>query len=99
MMKRRALIWLPFVSRRRLDASTEPEISLPISGLTMKDLRDTFDESRGKGVHEAIDIHAPRGTPVLAVVKGRIRKLFLSKPGGLTIYLFDEREKYCYYYG
>jgi peptidoglycan LD-endopeptidase LytH len=77
----------------------ELQIALPIAGLTKKDLRDTFDEPRGKGRHEAIDIMAPRGTPVLAVVRGTIRKLFLSKPGGNTIYLFDEREEYCYYYG
>ena len=48
--------------------------------------------------HEAIDILAPRGTPVLAVVSGTVRKLFLSKPGGNTIYQFDEMGVYCYYY-
>ena len=79
--------------------STEAHLALPIAGLTFKDLRDTFEEPRGKGKHEAIDILAPRGTRVLAVVRGTIRKLFLSKPGGLTIYLFDEQEIYCYYYG
>jgi murein DD-endopeptidase MepM/ murein hydrolase activator NlpD len=63
------------------------------------DLQDTFDDSRGDDhSHEAIDIAAPRGTPVLAVADGVIRKLFLSKPGGLTIYQFDRREEYCYYY-
>ena len=40
----------------------------------------------------------PRGTPVHAVVSGTIRKLFLSKPGGNTIYEFDEMGVYCYYY-
>jgi murein DD-endopeptidase MepM/ murein hydrolase activator NlpD len=75
------------------------QLAVPIAGLSMKDLRDTFDERRGGGRHEAIDILAPRGTPILAVVRGTIRKLFLSKPGGITIYLFDEREEYCYYYG
>ncbi len=40
----------------------------------------------------------PRGTPVHAVVSGTIRKLFLSKPGGSTIYEFDETGVYCYYY-
>lgn len=78
--------------------SRELTISVPIAGLTTKELRDTFDERRGNGPHEAIDILAPRGTPVLAVFRGTIRKLFLSKPGGMTISLFDERENYCYYY-
>ncbi len=40
----------------------------------------------------------PRGTPVHAVVDGVIAKLFLSKPGGNTIYLFDNAGVFCYYY-
>jgi murein DD-endopeptidase MepM/ murein hydrolase activator NlpD len=70
----------------------------PIAGLTVKDLFDTFDQTRGASRHEAIDIMEPRGTPVQAVVPGVIAKLFLSKPGGNTIYLFDEPQVYCYYY-
>jgi hypothetical protein len=41
---------------------------------------------------------SPRGTPVHAVVDGTIAKLFLSKPGGKTIYLFDGDGLFCYYY-
>ena len=74
------------------------EMTPPIRGLVHADLRDTFDEVHDGQKHEAIDIMEPRGTPVRAVVPGTIRKLFLSKPGGNTIYLFDEIEMYCYYY-
>ena len=70
----------------------------PIIGLTAKDLHDTFEQTRGAARHEAIDIMEPRGTPVHAVVDGTIAKLFLSKPGGNTIYLFDEAREFCYYY-
>jgi len=70
----------------------------PISGLALADLRDTFEEVHNGHRHEAIDIMEPSGTPVHAVVSGTIRKLFLSKPGGNTIYEFDEAEEYCYYY-
>jgi murein DD-endopeptidase MepM/ murein hydrolase activator NlpD len=70
----------------------------PIIGLTLEELHDTFDQTRGQGPHEAIDIMEPRGTPVHAVVEGTIAKLFLSKPGGNTIYLFDEAGEFCYYY-
>jgi murein DD-endopeptidase MepM/ murein hydrolase activator NlpD len=45
-----------------------------------------------------MDIMAPRGTPVVASVDGRIVKLFTSAAGGLTIYQFDADEQYCYYY-
>jgi murein DD-endopeptidase MepM/ murein hydrolase activator NlpD len=73
-------------------------ISLPLPNLEVKDIQDTFDQARGQERHEATDILAPRGTPVLAVDSGVIRKLFLSKAGGITIYQFDPSEKLCYYY-
>jgi murein DD-endopeptidase MepM/ murein hydrolase activator NlpD len=74
------------------------DMSPPIRGLTLTDLRDMFQEVHNGHPHEAIDIFEPRGTPVHAVVSGTIQKLFLSKPGGNTIYEFDERGVYCYYY-
>jgi murein DD-endopeptidase MepM/ murein hydrolase activator NlpD len=74
------------------------EMAPPISGLALADLRDTFEEIHSGHRHEAIDLPEPRGTPVHAVVSGTIRKLFLSKPGGNTIYQFDEMGVYCYYY-
>ena len=73
------------------------EMTPPIRGLTLANLRDTFDEVHSGHLHDAIDILEPSGTPVLAVVSGTIRKLFLSKPGGNTIYQFDETGVYCYY--
>lgn len=84
-----------------LAAATLPslrEMEPPIRGLSAADLRDSFDEVHNGHRHEAVDILAPRGTPVVAVVSGAIRKLFLSKPGGNTIYQFDEAGVYCYYY-
>ena len=48
--------------------------------------------------HEALDILAPRNTPVLAVEDGKVAKLFLSKAGGLTLYQFDPTATYAYYY-
>jgi murein DD-endopeptidase MepM/ murein hydrolase activator NlpD len=74
------------------------EMTPPIRGLALADLRDTFAEVHNGHAHEAIDIIEPKGTPVRAVVRGTIRKLFLSKPGGNTIYQFDDMEVYCYYY-
>ena len=61
-------------------------------------LRDNFDELRGSHPHEALDIMAPRGTPVVAVDDGTIAKLFDSKPGGHTVYQFDPTGKLAYYY-
>lgn len=73
---------------------------LPVEGVAASDLRDTFCDGRDSNQrgHEAIDILAPRGTPVLAVDDGRIVKLFLSQPGGITIYQFDPIGTLTYYY-
>jgi murein DD-endopeptidase MepM/ murein hydrolase activator NlpD len=75
-----------------------PTLMSPIAGLTPADLHDSFAETHNGHPHEAIDLMAPRGTPVHAVVAGTIRKLFLSKPGGNTIYEFDTGSHYAYYY-
>jgi murein DD-endopeptidase MepM/ murein hydrolase activator NlpD len=72
---------------------------VPVQGIRPEDLQDTYDDARSQGrVHDAIDIMAPRNTPVLAVEAGRIVKLFSSDRGGLTIYQFDPTESYAYYY-
>ena len=72
----------------------------PLANLKRADLpRDTFSEARPNGkLHEATDIMAPRGTPVLAIGDGTVTKLFLSRFGGSTLYEFDPLQIYCYYY-
>ncbi|HVT57740.1 MAG TPA: M23 family metallopeptidase [Thermoanaerobaculia bacterium] len=72
---------------------------LPVQGVPREQLRDSFTEARGNGrSHEALDIMAPRSSPVLAVEDGRIAKLFYSRQGGNTLYQFDPSETYAYYY-
>jgi murein DD-endopeptidase MepM/ murein hydrolase activator NlpD len=74
-------------------------LTLPVQGIRKEELRDTFNEKRGASRrHEAIDILAPRNTPVFAVEDGEIAKLFFSAAGGITIYQFDPDEDYVYYY-
>ena len=73
-------------------------LRVPVDGIDLSRLRDNFAEKRGTRVHEAIDILAPRGTPVLAVDDGVVHKLFTSGAGGLTVYQYDPAEEYCYYY-
>ena len=75
-------------------------ILIPVRGIAPTQLRDTFTESRGGGrrSHGAMDILAPRGTEVIAAVDGKVRKIFTSKAGGLSVYQFDVKEERVYYY-
>jgi peptidoglycan LD-endopeptidase LytH len=102
----------PQASLSQPDASPQPSGSaqpspnapatsllIPVAGVRPDELRDTFSEERSEGrTHDAIDIPAPQGTPVLAAADGRIIKLFQSKPGGTTIYQLDPDNKTVYYY-
>jgi murein DD-endopeptidase MepM/ murein hydrolase activator NlpD len=74
-------------------------LRLPIDNADVEAIEGGFAERRSGGrPHEAVDILAPRNTPVRAVDGGTIAKLFFSKAGGTTLYQFDPSEQYCYYY-
>jgi peptidoglycan LD-endopeptidase LytH len=81
-----------------LDRLRARQLLLPVQGYDLQQLRDNFAEKRGARVHEAIDMAAARGTPVLAVDDGVVKKLFTSAAGGLTVYEFDAEGSYAYYY-
>ena len=72
---------------------------IPVQGVQASQLVDTFSQARGADrVHDAIDIPAPSGTPVVAVADGEIAQLFDSKAGGITLYQFDPSGRFVYYY-
>lgn len=72
---------------------------LPVAGVAVSQLRDTFDEGRDEGrVHRALDILAPRGTSVLAADDGRVLRVRPNALGGNTIYATDPGGRVVYYY-
>jgi murein DD-endopeptidase MepM/ murein hydrolase activator NlpD len=82
-----------------LDDLRRRNLIVPVEGINREALVDSFKDKRDLiRQHEAIDIMAPRGTPVLAAESGTIEKFFTSVRGGRTIYQFDATGRYCYYY-
>lgn len=80
-------------------APGEAKLLIPVAGVTADQLQDTFNDARSEGrVHNAIDIMAPRGTPVLAAADGTVLKLFWSERGGNTIYQLGTDGRTVYYY-
>jgi murein DD-endopeptidase MepM/ murein hydrolase activator NlpD len=74
-------------------------LALPVVGIRADQLSDTYDDARGQGRrHDAIDIMAPEGAPVIAAADGTIEKLFNSVRGGITIYERSPDRKWTYYY-
>ena len=93
-------------------ATTEPEnnlqlivapsgLAIPVAGKTSRDLVDTYSAARGGGArsHNAIDIMAARGTPVVAATGGTVEKMHFSNGGGgITAYVRSEDGQWMYYY-
>jgi peptidoglycan LD-endopeptidase LytH len=77
---------------------TGDELRVPIDGVSVESFKGGFAERRGTREHEAVDILAPRNTPVHGVEDGTIARLFVSRDGGNTIYQFDPERRLCYYY-
>jgi peptidoglycan LD-endopeptidase LytH len=75
-------------------------LAFPVEGVAPERLIDSFREPRGAGtrLHRAVDIMAPRRTPVRAVEGGTVARLDRSAAGGISVYQFDPDERYCYYY-
>ena len=86
-------------ANQNLSPVLSDNLMIPVAGIQQSQLLDTFSDARSENrVHDAIDIMAPAGTPVVAVANGEIAKFFDSERGGITIYQYSADKKYVYYY-
>ena len=76
-------------------------LALPVVGVKRAELTDTFSQARAGGarVHDAIDIMAPVGRPVIAAAPGTVEKIFFSNGGGgNSVYVRSDDGRWIYYY-
>ena len=80
---------------------THPLLTIPVQGVTRAQILDSWGQSRAGGAraHQATDIMAPGGTPVIAAAPGSVEKLFYSEGGGgITLYVRSPNRQWSYYY-
>lgn len=75
-------------------------LAVPVVGVKPRELADTYTQARAGGArrHDAIDIMAPTGRPVVAAAPGRVEKIFFSQGGGNTVYVRSDDKRWIYYY-
>lgn len=105
-----AIVFMTFALRAQADAP-DPSASaalapldpsamlgMPVQGIRRADLVDGYHERRGRRIHNALDIMAPRNTPVRAATSGTIAALNSSPAGGTSIWQYDTSGSFCYFY-
>jgi len=90
----------PLATARDVSYLAERHILLPVAGADMTKVADSFDEERdgGERTHRAIDILAPRGTPILSADDGKILRMTNNALGGISMYTVDPEGRLVYYY-
>ena len=89
----------PPVAPGRLGAGPGPgRLLFPVPAVSPAAMSDSFAEARGTRSHLAVDVLAPRGSPVVAVDDGTLARLSSSPAGGISVYQLDAAERYCFFY-
>jgi peptidoglycan LD-endopeptidase LytH len=75
-------------------------LMVPVAGLRPADVPDTFADGRDGDArrHQALDIPAARGTPVVSADDGTVLAIRSGGRGGRTVYATDPDRRFVYYY-
>ena len=73
--------------------SAHASLEFPVAGRTLGAVRSGFGAPRdaGRREHHGVDIFAPRGTPVIAAVAGRVTRVGSRGIGGNVVWLRETR--------
>jgi murein DD-endopeptidase MepM/ murein hydrolase activator NlpD len=72
---------------------------VPVRGTPITKIEDSFDAPRDGGRrHDAVDILAPRGTPILAASEGYVLRIGSNSLGGNVIWTSDPEQRFVHYY-
>jgi murein DD-endopeptidase MepM/ murein hydrolase activator NlpD len=74
------------------------KLLVPVAGVLAAKIPPSFDDMRGARRHNALDILAPRGTPVLSADDGTVAKIDTSAGGGLSLYIAGPGDRFIFYY-
>lgn len=87
------------VAATEMDYLRSRHLQLPVAGISPASLEDSFDQPRdGERKHNAIDIMAPRGTPILSADDGLVLRLSNNALGGTSLFTVDPAGRVVYYY-
>jgi peptidoglycan LD-endopeptidase LytH len=83
---------------RRHHSLASRDLMVPVAGVSPSQVPDTFGERRGRRRHAALDIPAPRGTPVVSADDGTVVSVRRNRLGGRVVYAIDPDRRFVYYY-
>ena len=73
-------------------------LMVPVAGVYPGEVPDRFGERRGRRRHAALDIVAPRGTPVVSADDGVVVSVHRNRLGGRVVYAIYPHRRFVYYY-
>lgn len=85
-------------SKKVLAKLNREDLLFPVPAVTPKSMANSFADSRGKRIHHAVDILAPRHSEIVAVVDGTVARMMSSVAGGIAVYQYDDDHDFVFYY-